>query len=108
MAVTHVSTVLSVLVPFELMIRRNAPPAWWSAGQSAFRLILPGALFAAFVGGGVWFVQEKILHGANRIQDELRLLIRTGVRQSEAQTGRTWVTSPDTARIYSYRPALPN
>jgi LPS export ABC transporter permease LptG len=101
-AVVPVCTLLSVLITFALMLRRNETIAWWSSGQSLFRLILPCIFFAAILGIFVWFVQEKIRPGADRRQNALRNLIRTGAAQTESQSGRIWVSSPDSKRIYAY------
>src|SRR5215213_1263138 len=103
-AVTPVGTLLSVLVTFALMVRRSESVAWWASGQSVFRLIQPCVFFAVFVGVGVWFVQEKIMPDANRRQNALRGMIRTGAVQADIQSGKVWVSSTDTRRIYSYDP----
>lgn len=103
-AITPVGTLLSVLVTFALMVRRSESVAWWASGQSVFRLIQPCVFFAVFVGVGVWFVQEKVMPDANRRQNALRGVIRTGVVQADIQSGKVWVSSADTRRIYAYDP----
>ena len=103
-AITPVGTLLSVLVTFALMVRRSESVAWWASGQSVFRLIQPCVFFAVFVGVGVWFVQEKVMPDANRRQNALRGMIRTGAVQADIQSGRVWVSSADTRRIYAYDP----
>lgn len=103
-AITPVGTLLSVLVTFALMVRRSESVAWWASGQSVFRLIQPCVFFAVFVGMGVWFVQEKVMPDANRRQNALRGMIRTGAVQADIQSGKVWVSSADTRRIYSYDP----
>jgi LPS export ABC transporter permease LptG len=103
-AITPVGTLLSVLVTFALMVRRSESVAWWASGQSVFRLIQPCVFFAVFVGLGVWFVQEKVMPDANRRQNALRGMIRTGAVQADVQAGKVWVSSSDTRRIYSYDP----
>ncbi len=103
-AITPVGTLLSVLVTFALMVRRSESVAWWASGQSVFRLIQPCVFFAIFVGLGVWFVQEKVMPNANRRQNALRGMIRTGAVQADVQSGKVWVSSADTRRIYSYDP----
>jgi LPS export ABC transporter permease LptG len=103
-ATTPVGTLLSVLVTFALMVRRSESVAWWASGQSVFRLIQPCVFFAVFVGVGVWFVQEKVMPNANRRQNALRGMIRTGAVQADVQSGKVWVSSADTRRIYSYDP----
>lgn len=102
--ITPVATLLAVLVTFALMVRRSESVAWWASGQSAFRLIQPCVFFAVFVGVGVWFVQEKVMPDANRRQNALRGMIRTGAVQADVQAGRVWVSSADTRRIYAYDP----
>lgn len=101
-AVTPVGTLLSVLITFAVMVRRNEVVAWWSSGQSVFRLILPCIFFAAILGAVVWLVQDKVLPGADQRQNALRSLIRTGAIQAEAQPGRIWVSSPDSKHLYAY------
>ena len=103
-AITPVGTLLSVLVTFALMVRRSESVAWWASGQSVFRLIQPCVFFAVLVGVGVWFVQEKVMPDANRRQNALRGMIRTGAVQADVQSGKIWVSSADTRRIYSYDP----
>jgi LPS export ABC transporter permease LptG len=103
-AVTPVGTLLAVLVTFALMVRRSESVAWWASGQSVFRLIQPCVFFAVFVGVGVWFVQEKVMPDANRRQNALRGMIRTGAVQADVQMGKVWVSSADARRVYSYDP----
>lgn len=104
-AVTPIATLLSVLVTFALMVRRSESVAWWASGQSVFRLIQPCVFFAIFVGVGVWFVQEKVMPDANRRQNALRGMIRTGAVQADVQAGKVWVSSADARHIYAYDPA---
>ncbi|HEX8560521.1 MAG TPA: LptF/LptG family permease [Pyrinomonadaceae bacterium] len=106
--VTPVCALLASLITFALMVRRNEAVAWWSSGQSVFRLILPCLFFAALLGAGVWFVQDKVMPEANRRQNTLRGVIRSGGAQTEAQKGRRWVSSADARRIYAYNPPGPN
>jgi LPS export ABC transporter permease LptG/LPS export ABC transporter permease LptF len=103
-AVTPVSTLLAVLITFALLARRSEAVSWWASGQSVYRLLLPCFVCAACVGGALWLVQEKLMPEANRRQNALRVQIRSGGLQSEPQTGRIWVASGDTRRVYSYGP----
>jgi LPS export ABC transporter permease LptF/LPS export ABC transporter permease LptG len=105
-AVAPVSALLSVLVTFTLMVRRSETTAWWAGGQSTFRQMLPCIFFSALLGVGVWFVQEKVMPSANRRQNALRSLIRSGAAQTEAQLGRTWISGTNTNRIYSFEPTV--
>jgi lipopolysaccharide export system permease protein len=105
-AVTPISALLSTLITFALMVRRNESVAWWSSGQSVFRFILPCIFFAILLGAGVWLIQDKVMPEANRRQNTLRGMIRTGGgAQTEAQTGRKWVSSADSRHIYAYNPS---
>jgi LPS export ABC transporter permease LptG len=104
-AVTPVGVLLAALITFALMVRRNESVAWWSSGQSVFRLIVPCLFFAALVGACVWLVQDKVMPEANRRQNALRGMIKTGGAQTEARTGRRWVSSADSRHIYAYNPS---
>ena len=106
-AVTPVGALLASLVTFALMLRRNESVAWWSSGQSVYRFILPCMFFAILLGACVWFLQDKVMPEANRRQNALRGVIRSGGAQAEAQKGRRWVASADARRIYNYNPAGP-
>ena len=106
-AVTPVGALLASLMTFALMVRRNESVAWWASGQSVFRFLLPCFLFAALLGALVWFVQDKVMPEANRRQNSLRGVIRSGGAQAEAQKGRRWVSSSDSRHIYAYSPAGP-
>ncbi|HEX8499238.1 MAG TPA: LptF/LptG family permease [Pyrinomonadaceae bacterium] len=102
LAVTPVSTLLASLITFALMVRRNEAVAWWSSGQSVFRFILPSLFFAVLLGAGVWLVQDEVMPEANRRQNALRGVIRSGGAQTEARTGRRWVSSADSRHVYAY------
>lgn len=106
-AVTPVGALLSSLVTFALMLRRNESVAWWSSGQSVYRFLLPCLFFAALLGSCVWLLQDKVMPEANRRQNALRGVIRSGGAQAEVQKGRRWVASADSRRIYNYSPGGP-
>lgn len=108
LAVTPVGALLASLITFALMVRRNEAVAWWSSGQSVFRLILPCLFFAVLLGAGVWLVQDEIMPVANRRQNALRGIIRTGGAQLDAQKGRRWVSSADSRHVYAYNSNGPN
>lgn len=101
-AVTPVGALLSSLITFALMLRRNEAVAWWSSGQSVFRFILPCLFFSVLLGAGVWLVQDEVMPEANRRQNALRGVIRSGGAQTEAQRGRRWVSSADSRHVYAY------
>lgn len=93
---------ISVLVTYALLARRHEAIAWWASGQSVYRLMLPGFLFAIFIGFGSWVVQEYVMPGTNLKQDALRARIRGGEARATTRTGRQWLASTDTGRFYSY------
>lgn len=97
-----VSLLVAILVTYALMARRNEAVAWWAAGQSLYRLALPGLLCAASVSTGMYFLQERLMPQANRRQDVLRAQIRGGVAKTVTASGRQWLASSDTKRVYSY------
>jgi LPS export ABC transporter permease LptG len=101
-AVTPVGALLASLITFALMVKRNEAVAWWSSGQSVFRFALPCLFFAVLVGACVWLVQDEVMPEANRRQNALRGVIRSGGAQTEAQKGRRWVSSADSSRVYAY------
>lgn len=96
------SVLLAVLTTYALLARRSEAVAWWACGQSVYRLVLPGLLFAACVGAGMWLVQERLMPQANLRQDALRAQIRGGVSRTETYAGRQWLAAGGNGRLYSY------
>jgi len=93
---------ISVLVTYALLAKRQEAIAWWASGQSVYRLMLPGFFFALAVAFGSWMVQERIMPGTNLKQDALRARIRGGEARAITRTGRQWLASTETRRFYSY------
>ena len=93
---------ISVLVTYALLARRHEAIAWWASGQSVYRLMLPGLVFAIAVALGSWLVQEHVMPGTNLMQDALRARIRGGEARVTTRTGRQWLASTETRRFYSY------
>lgn len=96
------SVLVSVLMTYALIARRREAVAWWGAGQSAYRLMLPGLVFAIAVGAGAWFIQERLMPQANIKQDDLRARIRGNVLRASTDVGLRWLVSSDGTRIYAY------
>lgn len=96
------SVLVATLASYALMARRSEAVAWWACGQSIYRLMLPGILFAAMIGGGLWLIQERLMPEANKKQDALRAQIRNGVSRATTTLGRQWLAAPETRRLYSY------
>lgn len=93
---------ISVLMTYALLARRSEAIAWWASGQSVYRLMLPGLFFALAAGAGTWVVQEYLMPNANLTQDRLRAQIRGGEPRAMTGTGRQWLASAESNRLYSY------
>ena len=93
---------ISVLVTYALLAKRHEAIAWWASGQSVYRLMLPGIVFAIAIALGSWMIQEHIMPGSNLRQDALRARIRGGEARAITRTGRQWLASTETRRFYSY------
>jgi LPS export ABC transporter permease LptG/LPS export ABC transporter permease LptF len=96
------SVLISVLAAYALMSRRSEAIAWWASGQSIYRLMLPGLIFAAFIGGCFWVVQENLMPQANIRQDMLRSQIRGEVSRATVNFNKQWLASTESDRLYSY------
>jgi LPS export ABC transporter permease LptG len=93
---------IAVLITYALLARRHEAIAWWASGQSVYRLMLPGVIFAIGMAAGSWLIQEHLMPGANLRQDALRARIRGGEARAITGTGRQWLASTETRRFYSY------
>lgn len=93
---------IAVLITYALLARHSETIAWWASGQSVYRLMLPGLLFAMAMGGGTWLVQEHLMPYTNVKQDALRAQIRGGQARATTGTGRQWLASSESNRLYSY------
>jgi LPS export ABC transporter permease LptF/LPS export ABC transporter permease LptG len=93
---------ITVLITYALLARRNEAIAWWASGQSVYRLMMPGLLFAVAAGGGTWLVQEHLMPSANVKQEALRARIRGGQPRAITGAGRQWLASVENRRLYSY------
>ncbi|HEX8141766.1 MAG TPA: LptF/LptG family permease [Pyrinomonadaceae bacterium] len=96
------SVLLAMLVTYALMSRRSEAVAWWACGQSVYRLVLPGLLFACAVGACAWLIQERLMPQANLRQDALRAQIRGGVSRVTTPVGRQWLAAAGNGRLYAY------
>ncbi|HSQ23985.1 MAG TPA: LptF/LptG family permease, partial [Pyrinomonadaceae bacterium] len=85
------SVLVAVLLTYALIARRREAVAWWASGQSVYRLMLPGIVFAIAVAAGAWFIQERIMPQANIRQDSLRARIRGNIAQMSAGAERRWL-----------------
>jgi LPS export ABC transporter permease LptG/LPS export ABC transporter permease LptF len=93
---------ITVLITYALLARRSEAVAWWASGQSVYRLMIPGLLFAIAAAAGAWLVQEHLMPSANIKQEALRARIRGGEPRAITGTGRQWLASIESKRLYSY------
>ncbi len=93
---------ITVLITYALLARRSEAVAWWASGQSVYRLMLPGLLFAIAAAAGAWLVQEHLMPSANVKQEALRARIRGGQPRAITGSGRQWLASVENKRLYSY------
>ncbi|HEY6231485.1 MAG TPA: LptF/LptG family permease [Pyrinomonadaceae bacterium] len=93
---------ITVLITYALLARRSEAIAWWASGQSVYRLMMPGLLFAVAAGAGAWLVQEHLMPQANVRQEALRARIRGGQPRATTGTGRQWLAVVESKRLYSY------
>jgi LPS export ABC transporter permease LptF/LPS export ABC transporter permease LptG len=93
---------IAVLITYALIAKRSEAIAWWACGQSVYRLMLPGLLFAVAAGAGTWLVQEHLMPSANVRQDALRAQIKGSEARATTGAGRQWLASAENNRVYSY------
>jgi LPS export ABC transporter permease LptG/LPS export ABC transporter permease LptF len=93
---------VAALITYALLARKNETVAWWASGQSVYRLMIPGLLFAITAAVGTWVVQEKLLPYSNVRQDTLRAQIKGGEARAMTGSGRQWLASAESNRLYSY------
>jgi len=93
---------ITVLITYALLARRSEAIAWWASGQSVYRLMIPGLLFAIAASAGTWLVQEHLMPPANIKQEALRARIRGGEPRAITGTGRQWLASTESKRLYAY------
>jgi LPS export ABC transporter permease LptG len=96
------SVLVAALMTYALIAKRRESVAWWSSGQSVYRLMVPGFAFAILIAAGSWFIQERIMPQSNIRQDALRARIRGNIAQMSAGVDRRWLVSADGSRIYAY------
>ncbi|HKZ77651.1 MAG TPA: LptF/LptG family permease [Pyrinomonadaceae bacterium] len=93
---------ITVLISYALIARRSEAIAWWACGQSVYRLMLPGLVFAVLASAVSWLIQERVMPQANVKQDAFRAQIRGGGARITTGSGRQWLASPESNRLYSY------
>ena len=100
--ISPASMLVAALLTYALLARRNETIAWWASGQSVYRLMIPGLLFAILAALGSWLIQEHLMPNSNIRQDSLRAQIKGGEARAMTRTGRQWLASAENNRLYSY------
>lgn len=103
MSLVPIGLLVSVLVTYAILARRNEVVVWWGSGQSLYRLSLPTILFALLMSVGLGLLQENVLPQANRRQEAYRAQIRGGLNRAMTPTGIQWLAVPGAQRLYAYR-----
>jgi LPS export ABC transporter permease LptG len=100
-SIAPISTLVSILAVYALTARRSEAIAWWAAGQSTYRLAIPGLLFSFLVGLGLWYIQERIMPTANIKQDSIRAQIK-GFSKTPVSDEDQWI-APGDGRLYYFK-----
>jgi lipopolysaccharide export LptBFGC system permease protein LptF len=90
---------IATLATFVIKSRQNEIVTWTSAGQSVYRLLFPCFILMILLGFVNWGIQERIAPKTNKVQDELRSLIRSRGIASKKE-GKFWVAND--RRIFSF------
>ena len=96
------AAMVGILATYVIKSRQNEIVTWTSAGQSVYRLLVPGFILMALLGMVNWQVQERLTPKANQRQDEIRTQIRKGGVVSPS-SGKYWIATD--RRIYSFEMA---
>lgn len=96
------SILIAMLATYAIISRRSEVTAWWASGQSVYRLMLPGLLFALTIAASLWLLEEHIMPQANIRQDELRNQIRGGAITATTNSDRQWLAASESNRLYAY------
>lgn len=94
------ATMIATLATYVIKSRQNEIVTWTSAGQSVYRLLVPCLLFTLVLGFLNWQIQERIAPIANRVQDDLRLQIRSR-GALPVVPDKVWVA--DQAKVISFK-----
>ncbi len=100
--VAPLATLISVLITFVILVRRSELIAWWSGGESIYRILAPALGFALGLGMILFAVQENVLPFSNQRQNALRTQIKGGLSQANTLTGKQWLASPELKEMYSF------
>jgi len=95
------ATMIAVLATYAIKSRQNEIITWTAAGQSIYRLLMPCFLITLLIGGVNWSIQEYILPPSNRIQEDIRSVIRNRGLPPKAP-GKLWTANA--SRVYAFMP----
>ena len=92
------AAMISILATFVIKSRQNEVVTWLATGQSVFRLLFPCFLLMLLLGFLNFGIQETVTPYTNRLQDELRLALRS---RGNSQTRNQTVWAANENRIVS-------
>jgi LPS export ABC transporter permease LptG/LPS export ABC transporter permease LptF len=90
--VLPMTVLVSTLVTIGIMTKNNELIIMRACGVSLYRTAFPVVLFGAVVGGMLFFLQERVLPGANREADRLNRIIR-GLPPQTSPFNQRWIVS---------------
>lgn len=90
---------IGIVATFIIKSRQNEIVTWIAAGQSVYRLLLPCFIVVILIGFINWELQENVSPKTNKIQDELRVQIRSRGFLAK-KDGKFWVE--DNQQIFSF------
>jgi lipopolysaccharide export system permease protein len=101
--VAPLSVLVAVLITFGLLQKTSQVVALTASGQSIYRLAMPALLASTLLSALVFVNQDYLMPFANRRQNNLRHLIRSGQEppQTFYQTTNQWIFGND-SRVYNY------
>lgn len=90
---------IAALATYIIKSRQNEVVTWTAAGQSIYRLLMPGLFLMSIFGIINFGLQETFITKTNRLQDAFRDQIRR-TNALITQKGKYWIASEN--RIYSF------
>ncbi|HEY6331012.1 MAG TPA: LptF/LptG family permease, partial [Blastocatellia bacterium] len=98
------AALVSVMVTFGLLEKTSQVIVLKASGISIYRLAAPAVLAAIVLSGLVFLNQDYVLPFANRRQDNLYHVIRSGQGPAQTffQTTHKWIFGGDDSRVYNY------
>lgn len=99
--ITPVVVLVSVLITFGILARRNEITAMKAAGVSIYRATLPALALGTLVALGMFALAEYILPSMNKVATRDFNVIKGRPPQASTSTEQRWILGSD-GRIYHY------